>query len=215
MVSGAIILLFTLFAIRRFSLESGASPMLLAMISFFALVIGNLITYSIRSRIFPHIYFRGRTALSQIAIMSIILFIIFIPVYMMMPGSSVASSMLFIFSIHVLVNAFSLELLMGLISQYRYSLLSLYSSIISFLLSGIILFVIQTQFSSSGYTTFLFFGLTMLAYLLSGGITTLLSWIYFLIYKSTGKDPIGDVFSRIEAEEREMEQQATATLTKF
>ncbi len=215
-VSGAIILLFALFAIRRFSLESGASPMLLAMITFFALTIGNIITYSIRSYIFPHIYSRGRTAISQIAIMSILLYIIFAPIYMVMWGTNPwAASLLSAFSLHVLVNIFSLELLVGLISQYRYSLLSLYSSIISFLLTGIILYSIQTQFPSSDYTMFLLFGLTILAYLLWGFITTCVSWLYFLIYRATGKDPIGDIFSRIEAEEREVEKQATATLTQF
>lgn len=215
-MSGAIILLFALFAIRKFSLESGASPMLLAMITFFALTIGNLITYSIRSYIFPHIYSRGRTAVSQIAIMSIVLYIVFVPLYMMMSGASTGTSaILSVFSIHILVNVFSLELLIGLISQYRYSLLSLYSSIIAFLLTGITLFAIQTQFSSSSYTMFLLFGLTMLAYLLGGFISTLISWIYYLIYRSTGKDPIGTIFSRIEEEEREIEKQATEALTKF
>ncbi len=215
-VSGAIILLFALFSIGKFSLESGASPMLLAMITFFALTIGNLITYSIRSYIFPHIYSRGRTAVSQIAIMSIILYIFFVPIYMVMPVSAIGiSPILLVFSIHILVNVLSLELLMGLISQYRYSLLSLYSSIVAFLLTGITLFAIQTQFSSSVYIMFLLFGLTMLAYLLGGFISTLISWIYYLIYRSTGKDPIGTIFSRIEEEEREMEKQATATLTKF
>lgn len=190
--------------------------MLLAMITFFALTIGNLITYSIRSYIFPHIYSRGRTAVSQIAIMSIVLYIVFVPLYMMMSGASTGTSaILSVFSIHILVNVFSLELLIGLISQYRYSLLSLYSSIIAFLLTGITLFAIQTQFSSSSYTMFLLFGLTMLAYLLGGFISTLISWIYYLIYRSTGKDPIGTIFSRIEEEEREIEKQATEALTKF
>ncbi len=215
-IAGVIMLLLAYLAIGRFSLESGASPMLLAMIAFFSLTIGNLSTYTIRSYIFPHIYSRGRTTLSQIAIMSILLYIVFAPVYMVVWGVNPdTSSILSAFSLHVLLNVFTLELLIGLISQYRYSLLSLYASIVSLLLTGIILFLLKNQFSGSEYTIFLLFWLTILAYLLGWLITTMISWIYYSIYRATGKDTIGDIFTRIENEEKNLEKQATAALTKF
>lgn len=91
-IVGVIILLFSFLALGKFSLESGVSPILLAMITFFALVIGNLIYYTILSKIFPNIYSRGRTALAQIVILSILLYLFFAPVYIVISTFSKDSS---------------------------------------------------------------------------------------------------------------------------
>lgn len=79
--SGTIILIAAYLSIGDFSLESGISPILLALITFFGLTIGNILYYILLSKVFPHIYTRGRTALAQVAIMSILLYIFFAPVY--------------------------------------------------------------------------------------------------------------------------------------
>lgn len=81
-VSGVIILSFSYLLIGNLSLEVGVSPLLLAMITFFGLIIGNIIYTVLLSKIFPNIYTRGRTMLAQVAIMSIILYIFFAPVYL-------------------------------------------------------------------------------------------------------------------------------------
>ena len=215
-LSGVMIVMLAYFAIGNFSLETGASPMILAMITFFALTIGNILTYIIRSKIFPHIYFRSRTAVSQLATMSILLYIIFALVYLFVSsGDTDASSLYPAFSLHILLNVFTLELIVGLISQYRYSLLSLYSSILSWVLTALILFFLERTFAHSLYSLFLLFAFTGLAYTLAGTISASLFWMYYRIYKATGYDPIWVLFARIEQEEKDEENTATATLTHF
>lgn len=215
-LSGVIIIVLAYFTIGRFSLETGASPMILAMITFLALTIGNILTYIIRSRVFPHIYYRSRTAVSQIATMSILLYIIFVPVYLFVSTADTDASSLYpAFSLHILLNVFTLELIIGLISQYRYSLLSLYASILSGVITALILFFLERDFAHSLYSLFLLFAFTSLAYTLAGFFVALLFWIYYRIYRATGYDPIGILFARIENEEKEEEKQATATLTHF
>ena len=55
---GILVFLLAFLFFGNFSLQSGVSPILLAMITFFATVLGNLIyVWGLRS-IFPHIYGR-------------------------------------------------------------------------------------------------------------------------------------------------------------
>ncbi len=217
-ITGIMVILLAYFAIGKFSLESGASPVLLVFITFLSLTVGNMLYYVIVSYIFPHIYFRGRTALSQITSMSIVLYVLFIPIYLIISGiSSETSTILIAFSAHVVVNNFALTIILGLISQYRYSLLIFYASLISLIITSSVVVAIESQVSnsSSSKALFLLLGLTILTYTLSGTLTALISWIYYRIYQASGYDPIGAVYARIELDEREIERLATAELVDF
>lgn len=217
-IAWIVVILLSYFAIGKFSLESWASPLLLVFITFIALTVGNILYYTLISYIFPHIYTRGRTTISQITWMSIALYILFTPIYIIMSGISTETpTILIAFSVHVIVNNFSLTLLIGLISQYRYSLLTFYASTISFIITASIVVLVQTQFtqSSSSRALFLLLGLTILTYTLSWTISSLISWIYYIIYKASWSDPIGNVFSQIENDEREIEKKATEKLVNF
>ncbi len=217
-IAWVIVILLAYFAIGKFSLESGASPLLLVFITFIALTVGNILYYTLISYIFPHIYVRGRTTISQITWMSMTLYVLFTPVYILMSGISTETpTILIAFSAHVILNNFSLTLLIGLISQYRYSLLTFYASTISLILTASIVVLVQTQFtqSSSWRALFLLLGLTILTYTLSGVLSSLISWIYYMVYQSSWFDPIGNIFSQIENDERDIEKQATEKLVNF
>lgn len=132
-------------------------------------------------------------------IASIVLYIFFIPVYTVIASvSSELRVVLIAFSAHVVLNTFTLSLLMGIISRYRYSILAFYSSLISLLLTAMIVILVQTLVSKSETSLFVLLGLPILAYVLSGTTSTLFSWVYYLIYQSSGSDPLGSVFGRIE-----------------
>ncbi|GAB0174681.1 MAG: hypothetical protein HHAS10_05600 [Candidatus Altimarinota bacterium] len=215
-VAGIIIMLASYFAIGRFTLESGASPILLVFVAFVGLTIGNLIYVSLLGYIFPHVFGRNRTSFSQVMISSIILYIFFIPVYTVITTVSTEMRIILIaFSAHVVMNAFSLNLLMGIISRYRYSILSFYSSLISMLVTAMLVIYVQSLVSKSETSLFVLLGLPILAYVLSGVMTTAFSWIYYKIYQASGSDPLGSVFGRIEEEERALENEAIQTLTQF
>jgi hypothetical protein len=82
--------------------------------------------------------------------------------------------------------------------------------------TSIVVFI-ETQFSSSDSSKalFLLFGLTILTYTLSGTLSNFISWIYYFIYKTSGYDPIGNIFAQIELDEKEIEKNATKKLTNF
>lgn len=55
-------------------------------------------------------------------------------------------------------------------------------------------------------------GLVTVSYFLSTLISFGISWAYYQIYKTTGYDPIGNVFGKIMEEEQELEKQAEKAL---
>ncbi len=186
------------------------------MLTFFGLIAGNFVYYFFISRVWPEVYSRGRTAVSQIAIASILLYILFAPVYLIVPHFGKDSSIVLIpFALHILFNVFVFHILIGIISTYRYSVLVLFASIASFLLTGCLLVVIYSTFTNSSIALFLLLGLVIVAQVVSSAITFLLLGLYSFIYRSTGFDPIGNIFSRVESEEKALEQSIEARLTQF
>lgn len=217
-IAGVIVMLLSYFAIGKFSLESGASPLLLVFITFIALTVGNILYYTLISYIFPHIYIRGRTTISQITWMSTALYVLFTPVYLLMAGISTETpTILIAFSAHVILNNFALTLLIGLISQYRYALLTFYASTIALIITASIVVLVHTQFtqSTSSRALFLLLWLAILTYTLFGTLSSLISWIYYMVYQASWFDPIGNIFSQIENDEREIEKLATEQLVNF
>ena len=215
-VSWVIIILAAWLSIGKFSLESGVSPILLAMIAFFGLTIGNLLYYLLLSKIFPDIYTRGRTAFSQVAIMSLILYIFLAPVYLILTNLYPEPSVVLIpFAMHVLINTLTLQLVIWLTAQYRYALLTLYGSIMSFLVTAMIMALAYISLSNSSNALFLLLGLVIIAQTFWSLISNGMFFAYYQMYMVTGYDPIGSVFSRIELEEKDLEKQATTILTQF
>ncbi len=210
---GVVILAFVSFG--SFSLGSGISPILLAMITFFALTISNMLyTWSARG-IFPHIYAATRTVFLHISVFSIILYIAIAPLYLIV-GSSImdGSGVLIAYIAHILLNMFGLEIIVSSLSGYRYSLLSLYSSIVSLILTGTLLFFIyqSTSSSVSGNVLFILLGLSMLAFLVGTATTFLIRFCYYKWYLMSGSDPIWAVFARIESEAKDIEKAAEKQL---
>ncbi len=161
------------------------------MITFFALIIGNLLYYTILSKIFPEIYFRGRTALSQIVIMSILLYIFFAPIYIIISGfAKEGSFILWVFSGHILLSIFSFQLIISMISQYRYSILSLYTSIAALLFTTVIAFSVILFSSASVSSLFVLCGLSVVSYFSFTLLSTILSWLYYILYVQTGSDVV-------------------------
>lgn len=110
---------------------------------------------------------------------------------------------------------FGLEIVVSVLSSYRYSLLSIYSSIISFVLTGTLLFFIyEKTYTESNNTLFILLALSMIAFTISILTNFLIRFVYYRFYVASGSDPIGDVFSRIEQEEKDLEIAAEKELFK-
>jgi hypothetical protein len=109
------------------------------------------------------------------------------------------------------------SLLLGIVSQYRYSLLVFYGTIIGTAATIMVVMLIHASvgISETSKTLFLLLGLTVVSYVFTGTITSLVSWMYYALYQVSGYDPLGSVLEDIEKEEKMNELLATEQLTNF
>ncbi|MBC7503776.1 hypothetical protein H7169_02310 [Candidatus Gracilibacteria bacterium] len=208
------VMIFAFLSLGRFSLGSGISPILLAMITFFSLSISNMLYIWSAKGIFPHIYTGSRTTFLHASVFSIILYIAIAPFYLIVNSQFIdGSGILIAYMAHVLLNIFGLEIIVSILSSYRYCLLSIYSSIVSLILTASILFFVYTKTNSeSSNALFVLLGLSMLAFFIAIFTTFFIRFCYYRIYITTGSDPIGDVFAQVEIEAKETEKEAEQEL---
>ncbi len=210
------VVIFVFLSFGSFSLWSGISPILLAMITFFALTMSNMIYLWSAKGIFPHIYIWGRTTFLHVSVFSIILYIVIAPLYLIVDAIIIdGSAILIAYIAHILLNIFGVEIIISILSGYRYALLSIYSSMVSLILTGSLLFFIYEKIGSESINVlFVLLGLSMLAFVVSIGTTFCIRFFYYRFYVTTWSDPIGDVFSRIEQESKAIEKEAEMQLFK-
>lgn len=176
-LAGVGVLIFSFLTSGQFSIESGVSPILLAMITFFCLTFANYIYVWGLSTIFPHIYSRVRTMFMQVSIFSGALYIVMTGLYFAV--SIIYTSPIAIlgaFAIHVVTNIFGLLLLTGVIAQYRYSILIFYANFLSFVITGLIVLWIYASLSESGRSIFFLMGLIATSFFVSTTIVFGMLW---------------------------------------
>lgn len=123
--------------------------------------------------------------------MSILLYVFFAPIYIIISGfSKVDSFILWVFASHILLGIFSFQLIISMISQYRYSILSLYTSIAALLFTTVLVFSVILFLPASISSLFVLCGLSVVAYFSFTLLSTVLSWLYYLLYVQTGFDVV-------------------------
>lgn len=198
-----------------FSFESGISPVLLAMITFFALSFSNFIFLWGITNIFSQVYTRSRTFFVQVSIFSAILYIVILPFYISFASDSTnTNSLFFPYQIHILLNLFGFFILIGLISYYRYSILNFYASIISLVITGTILYFISRTFTVSGSAIFNLLWSIALSFFIFTVSSFSLIWAYRFFYNSLWIDPVWNVFDATRKDEIELEKEAEKALLK-
>ena len=208
------VIIFAFLSFGNFSLWSGISPILLAMITFFALTISNMLYIWSAKGIFPHVYTGTRTVFLHASLFSVFLYIAIAPLYFIVNSMIIdGSGILIAYIAHILFNVFGLEIIVSVLSGYRYTLLSIYSSIASFIITGTLLFFIYEKTAShSSNALFVLLGLSMLAFTITILTTFFIRFLYYRYYVATGSDPIGDVFTRVESDAKDIEKEAESIL---
>lgn len=212
-IVGIVVFLLAYLVIGDFSIHSGASPILLAMIAFLGISIGNFIYMWGLQSIFPHIYSGTRTLFLQVSVFSIVLYICMAGVYLvvdMMPLEP--GAILAVYVAHIIFDVFGLVLITGILSMYRYSILVFYASMASLLASGLIPVFAFTSMATSSNTLFIFMVFSSVAFTLTTFVAFGILSMYYRIYTSSGYDPLGDVFNRIVEEEKIQEANAEKSL---
>ncbi len=206
------VLISAFFTLGRFSLESGVSPMILSMIAMFALWVASMIYIWAARTLFPYVYTRNRILYVQVSVFTVLLYICMMPIYLIVSSQSgiETSNILYVYLVHILLTLFGLELLSGMITQYRYILLSFYANIISLILTSGLVFWFFKGASDSEAALFILMGISMIAFTLFTFLTFFIKYLYYTLYISTGKDMLGNVFWNIE----EIEKASLKTVEK-
>lgn len=215
-VAGGFISLWVLIAsflsLGKFSIESGVSPMMLAIATFFSLLLGGTVYLSIVKTIFPSIYTRTSELFKHMTMYMVILYICLMPVYLLVASGIQHNAVLVAYLVHIMLAIFGIELIVGVISQYRYVLLSFYANIAAMILTGGIVFILFAKASDSGASLFILMGLSILTFFLSATFISVIKFLYYKFYTLTGNDPLGSTFYWIEMEEKNLVENAKNTL---
>lgn len=213
LVGGLFILVFTYFFLGSIQ-TSYIFPYVLPMVALFAILITSALTLSLNRMLFPEKYRLGSTALAQISIFSIFVFILVTPLYIYV-GASKPDLLIFVFTIHILLNFLGASLLVEILSNYRYILLSIYGSFIGFLIATFLSVYFFLNYSPSKTALYSLVGVIILVNLVITLFRSLFEFAYYRYYTTTGNDHLGDIFSKIELEEKELVAQAEKELGKF
>ena len=120
----------------------GVSPVFVFVVSimgFLASTIGNILSVLFLSLTEREKYTKTSTTIYHIFIISIVMFILMVPVYFIAASINVNLAV-FAIALHVILSAMASSLIMEMVSNTKYSLIGLYGTIFSIVMSAAILF---------------------------------------------------------------------------
>lgn len=123
-------------------LEDSISPIfvfLLLILIFLSSTISNLISVFLLSLTENEKYKRKKTAIYQVFIFSVLIFVLMAPVYFVASAANPAVVPLTI-ALHIIISAQVSSLVLEMVSNYRYSIVSLYGITFSIIVSALVLF---------------------------------------------------------------------------
>lgn len=212
-VGGLFIFLFTYLFLGGVQ-TSSIFPYILALVGFFAIYITISLTFVLIRLLSPDKYKQGTTVLVQMSIISIFLLILVLPIYIYVNAIK-PDFIIFIFTLHILLNILASSLLSEILSSYRYILLGIYGSFIGFFVASFISVIFFLSFSPSKTALYSLMGVIIVINFIITVSRSLFEFVYYRIYMSTGTDYLGDIFSRIENEENELIEKAQKELERF
>jgi len=144
-----------------------------------SLIAPMLISYTERER-----YTRVTTALSQIFIINIVIFAFLAPIYLTTSATNLSLTA-YAAGLQIILSAIAGSLMLELIHDYRYSLISVYTTILGILVATATSFFL---FSVLGSTTILLFVALPLIWSLIGFFQGALAMFYYWLYQNYGVD---------------------------
>ncbi len=114
---------------------------LVIVMTFLASTVGNILSVFLMSLTEKGKYTRTSSAIYQIFILSVLVFLLMVPVYFLTLGID-TSMMGYTVALHIIITAQASALILEIISNYKYALVGLYSVTFSIIVSAIILFAL-------------------------------------------------------------------------
>ena len=146
-----------------------------------SLIAPLLIAYTERDR-----YNRVATALSQIFIMNIVIFAFVAPIYLTTSTTRLELTA-YTAGLQVILSAVAGSLILELIHDYRYSLVSVYTTLLGVLVATAISFFLYTTLGPIGATLLLFAALPII-WTMIGFFQGAIAMFYFWLYQNYGTD---------------------------
>ncbi len=146
-----------------------------------SLIAPLLIAYTERER-----YNRVTTALSQIFIINIVIFAFVAPIYLTTSTTRLELTA-YVAGLQIILSATASALIMELIHDYRYSLISVYTTILGVLVATAISFFLYTGLGGTGTTLVLFVVLPVI-WTSIGFFQGAVAMFYFWLYQNYGVD---------------------------
>lgn len=214
-VGGIVILISTLLFLKAAKIASpGIFPYVLALVGFFAILLTTYLTLFMNTLVFPNKYKEGLATFGQTFAFSILLFILVVPLYVYMNTADI-DRIVFVFVLHVLLNSLGVLLISEILSNYRYAVLSVYSSFSGFFVATAASVVFFMNFSESDSMIYSLVGVIVVVNTFMTFFRLLTELAYYKFYKLTGLDPLGDIYARIERDENEILARAEKDLVRF
>lgn len=183
-------MLATLLFLRAAKIASpGIFPYVLALVGFFAILVSTYLSLFMNSLVFPHKYKEGLATFGQTFAFSILMFVLFVPLYVYM-GAVNVERIVFAFTLHILINSLGVLLIAEILSNYRYSVLSVYSSFAGFFIASAATTVFFMNFSESDRMLYSLVGVIVVVGVLMNFFRLLTELAYYQFYKLTGLDPL-------------------------
>ena len=196
----------------------GIFPYVMALVAFFAILVSTYLSLTLNNLIFPDKYRKGLATFAQTFSFSILLFVLVVPLYVYV-GIYYPGKVIFVFTFHVLLGTFGVSLISEILSNYRYAILSVYSAFTGFFVASTASVAFFKDSLDSGndskWAFYSLVGAIVLITVLINFIRLLVEFAYYRFYVAVGSDPIGNVYEKIENEEREALEKAERELTRF
>jgi hypothetical protein len=192
----------------------GIFPYVLALVGFFAILVSTYLSLFMNNLVFPNKYREGLAVFAQTFVLSILLFILIVPLYVYV-GSIHQDRLVLVFTFHILLNSLGVSLVSEILSNYRYALLGVYSSLVGFFAATAISVAFFENFTESDASIYSLVGVIMVVTTVTALLRLLTELAYYQTYLTVGVDPIGNVYARIEQDEREALEKAEKELTRF
>ena len=146
-----------------------------------SLIAPLLISYTERER-----YTRVTTAMSQIFVINIVIFAFIAPIYMTTSTTRLELTA-YAAGLQIILSSIGGALIMELIHDYRYSLISVYTTILGVLVATGITFFLYTGLGTASTTMLLFVALPII-WSVIGFFQGAISMFYYWLYTSYGVD---------------------------
>lgn len=212
-IGGFVILIATYIFLGSIQ-TSGIFPFILSLVGFFAILVTTSITLILNRLLAPNKYRSGDSGFAQMGIFSIFLFILITPVYIYVNAVK-PDVLIFVFTLHIIIAILGTSLLVEILANYRYILLSLYGVLLGFIATSALSVTFFLNYSPSKTALYSLVGVIIVANFVTNAFRSIFEYLYYRYYVATGNDHLGDIFAKIEAEELEIVTKAKKELERF